>query len=63
MVVVVAVLGFFSRSGNMYYIKGKAKWDAWEKKKGTSLDEAKQEFILLFFVKITSCQLACQALA
>ena len=32
-----------------YYVvlQGKAKWDAWNTKKGTSQDEAKQKYIEL----------------
>lgn len=29
----------------MLDLKGKAKWDAWNAKKGTSKDEAKQQYI------------------
>merc|ERR1712123_361711 len=35
-----------SRPG-MLDLKGKAKWDAWNTKKGTSQDEAKQKYIEL----------------
>lgn len=31
----------------MLDLKGKAKWDAWESKKGTSQDAAKEKYIAL----------------
>ena len=35
-----------SRPG-MFDMKGKAKWDAWEKNKGKSQDQAKDEYVAL----------------
>ena len=29
----------------MLYVKGKAKWDAWNAKKGLGQDDAKQKYI------------------
>jgi diazepam-binding inhibitor (GABA receptor modulating acyl-CoA-binding protein) len=36
---------FAERPGGLLDFKGKAKWDAWNGKKGTSQDEAKGAYI------------------
>jgi diazepam-binding inhibitor (GABA receptor modulating acyl-CoA-binding protein) len=34
-----------ARPGSLLDFKGKAKWDAWEGKKGISQDDAKEQYI------------------
>jgi hypothetical protein len=36
---------FAARPGGLLDFKGKAKWDAWNAKKGISQDKAKEEYI------------------
>ncbi len=46
-IVIKAILFDLSARPGMLDFKGKAKWDAWDAKKGTSSDAAKEAYVAL----------------